>query len=109
MLETASLSWTELARRTWREVVDDDVLGLAAQLAYYFFLALFPAILFLLAFASLFPLTNVADQIVATLRPVAPAEMLGFLEEQLLRISNVDSGGILTLGILGAIWSSSAA
>ena len=49
VLDTVSLSWSELARRTWREVVDDDVLGLAAQLSYYFFLALFPAILFLLA------------------------------------------------------------
>ena len=35
--------------------------------------------------------------------------MLGFLEGQLRRISNTDSGGILTIGILGAIWSSSAA
>ena len=43
------LSWSDLARRTWREVIDDDVLGLAAQLSYYFFLALFPAILFLLS------------------------------------------------------------
>jgi len=103
------LSWPELLKRTIRETNEDDCLGLAAQLAYYFFLALFPAILFLLAFASLFPLTNAADQIVATLRPVAPAEVVGFLEEQLLRISNADSGGILTLGILGAIWSSSAA
>src|SRR5262245_38361984 len=32
-----------------------------------------------------------------------------FLEAQLRRISNADSGGILTIGILGAIWSSSAA
>jgi membrane protein len=35
--------------------------------------------------------------------------VLGFLEEQLRRISNADSGGILTIGILGAVWSSSAA
>jgi uncharacterized BrkB/YihY/UPF0761 family membrane protein len=48
------LSWSELARRTWREVVEDDVLGLAAQLSYYVFLALFPAMLFLLALASVF-------------------------------------------------------
>ena len=32
--------------------------GLAAQLSYYFFLALFPAILFLLAVASFFPLSE---------------------------------------------------
>jgi Virulence factor BrkB len=63
------LSWSELARRTWREVIDDDVLGLAAQLSYYFFLALFPAILFLLAVASFFPLSNITDDVGRSLGP----------------------------------------
>ena len=103
------LSWSELLKRTAKESSEDDVLGLAAQLAYYFFLALFPAVLFILALASFFPLTNFIDDIVGALRPIAPADVLGFLEEQLRRISNADSGGILTIGILGAIWSSSAA
>jgi uncharacterized BrkB/YihY/UPF0761 family membrane protein len=53
-LETVSLSLWKLARRTAREVLDDDVFGLAAQLSYYFFLSLFPAILLLLALASFF-------------------------------------------------------
>jgi membrane protein len=103
------VSWTELLKRTVRETSNDDCPGLAAQLAYYFFLALFPAVLFVLALASFFPLTNVSDDIVRTLRPVAPAEVLAFLEEQLRRLSNADSGGILTIGVLGAVWSSSAA
>jgi membrane protein len=103
------LSWGELLKRTAKDTSEDDCLGLAAQLAYYFFLALFPAVLFLLALASFFPLTNFIDEVVRTLRPVAPGEVLSFLEEQLRRVSNADSGGILTLGILGAIWSSSAA
>ena len=103
------LSWTELFKRTARETSNDDCPGLAAQLAYYFFLALFPAVLFVLALGSFFPLTNVSDDIVRTLRPVAPAEVLAFLEEQLRRLSNADSGGILTIGVLGAVWSSSAA
>ena len=103
------LGWGELLRRTIKETSDDDCLGLAAQLAYYFFLALFPAILFVLAVASFFPLTNFTDEVVRALRPIAPAEILTFLEEQLRRVSNADSGGILTVGILGAIWSSSAA
>ena len=103
------LSWGELLKRTVKESSDDDVLGLAAQLAYYLFLALFPAILFLLAVASFFPLTNFVDELVRVLRPVAPADVLRFLEDQLERVSNADSGGILTIGIVGAIWSSSAA
>jgi membrane protein len=103
------LSWSELLKRTAKESSEDDVLGLAAQLAYYFFLALFPAVLFILALASFFPLTNFIDDIVGALRPIAPADVLGFLEDQIRRISNADSGGILTIGMLGAIWSSSAA
>ena len=103
------LTWTELLKRTAKETKDDDCLGLAAQLAYYFFLALFPAVLFVLAFASFFPLAAFTDELVRALRPVAPTEVIAFLEEQLRRLSNADSGGILTLGILGAVWSSSAA
>ena len=57
------LSWGELLKRTAKETSDDDCLGLAAQLAYYFFLALFPAILFLIALASFFPLTNFTDDL----------------------------------------------
>jgi membrane protein len=103
------LSWSELLKRTAKEASDDDCLGLAAQLAYYFFLALFPTVLFILAFASLFPLTSFIDDVVRTLRPLVPGDVLAFLEEQLRRTSNTDSGGILTIGILGALWSSSAA
>jgi membrane protein len=103
------ISWGELLKRTAKETHADDCLGLAAQLAYYFFLALFPTVLFVLALASFFPLTNFIDDAVRALRPIAPADVLTLLEDQLRRISNADSGGILTIGILGAIWSSSAA
>jgi len=103
------IGWAELFKRTAKETKDDDCLGMAAQLAYYFFLALFPAVLFVLAFASFFPLASFTDELVRALRPVAPTEVVAFLEEQLRHLSNADSGGILTIGILGALWSSSAA
>ena len=57
------ISWTELAKRTYREVLADDCLGLAAQLAYYFFLALFPALLFLVAIVSFIPVAGLLDAI----------------------------------------------
>ena len=104
-----SIGWGELLRRTAREINDDDCLNLAAELSYYFFLALFPAVLFLLALASFFPLTHFTDDIVRTLSPITPPDVLRFLSDQMTRISNADSGGILTIGILGAVWSSSAA
>ena len=106
---TVPLSWGELLRRTAKDAIDDDCLGLAAQLAYYLFLALFPALLFVLAVASFFPFTDFIDDAIRTLRPIAPADVVVFLETQLRRVADADSGGILTVGILGAIWSSSAA
>ena len=90
-------------------MVDDDVAGLAAQLSYYFFLALFPAILFLLALASFFPLTNITDDVTRALRPVVSPQVLGLIQEQMRRLGNNEDGGLLTFGIVGALWSSSAA
>ena len=103
------ISRGELLRRTWREVLDDDVAGLAAQLSYYFFLALFPALLFLLALASFFPLTNITDDVGRALGTVVSPEVLQLIQEQMTRLANNEDGGLLTFGVAGALWSSSAA
>ena len=105
----STLTWSELLRRTWKEMMDDDALGLAAQLAYYFFLALFPAILCIIALASFLPLQNFTDRIVTSLGPFAPAEMLTIIREQMERLGQGNDAGILSIGFLGAIWTSSAA
>jgi len=103
------IGWGELLKRTTREIIDDDCLGAAAALAYYFFLALFPAVLFLLAGASFFPLHNLADDLGRVLGPVVSPDVLRVIQDQMQRLADVDSGGILTFGVVGAIWSSSAA
>jgi membrane protein len=105
----ASLTWTDVLRRTYQEFLDDDVLGMAAQLAYYFFLALFPALLFGLALASFFPLQSLTDDLGRTLGPIASPEAVQLIQEQMKRLADADSGGLLTFGALGALWSSSAA
>lgn len=109
VLRTLPISWTELGRRTWREIVDDDVAGLAAQLSYYFFLALFPALLFLLALASFFPLSNMTDDVTVALGTLASPQVLELIQDQMQRLANNEDGGLLTFGVAGALWSSSAA
>ncbi len=104
-----TLGWRELLKRTYNEMMADDALGLAAQLAYYFFLSLFPAILCVIAIASFFPLQNFTDQIVTSLGRFAPEQMLSIIREQMVRLSEGRNGGILSIGLLGALWSSSAA
>ncbi len=102
------ISWSDLLRRTAAEVIADNCLGLAAQLSYYFFLALFPALLFLVALISFFPVENLMDTILGTLGRVAPGEVLSIVQDQILKVAHDEAGGLLTFGMLGTIWSSSA-
>jgi membrane protein len=82
---------------------------MAAQLGYYFFFSLFPALLFLIAVASYFPVTTLVDEIIGTLGKFAPPEFLSIATSQIRKISGEEQGGLLTLGILTALWSSSTA
>ena len=41
------------------------VFNLAAQQAYYFFFALFPALLAMISIASFFPIENLSDEVVS--------------------------------------------
>ncbi len=104
-----AMSWRELVKRTIKETMSDDAQGLASQLAYYFFLALFPALLCLLAVASFFPLQNFNDDLVRLLGPVAPGEVLSIVRQEMAKIAEGRNGGLLTVGLLGALWSSSSA
>jgi membrane protein len=104
-----AISWREVFTRTIAEISADNCVGLAAQLAFYFLLALFPALLFLVALIGYVPVENAIDELLATLGTVAPRELIELLRTQLLEIINGSQAGLVTLGIVGAIWSSSAA
>src|SRR5688572_31399907 len=103
------LSWGEILRRTVRDALEDDCLGMAAQLAYYFFFGLFPALLFLLALASYFPVETLIDDMFRTLGGVVPPEVLVIMTDQIKKISEGEQTGLLTLGMIATLWSSSAA
>jgi len=103
------LSWKELARRTWNEISADDVLNLAAQQAYYFFFALFPALLTLISIASFFPIHNLIGEIVTLLGRFVPPDVLTVITDQITKISQSNHGGILTFAFLLTVWSSSGA
>lgn len=102
------ITWTDLVKRTAGEVVADNCLGLAAQLAYYFFLALFPALLFFVALASFLPVSGLMDTVTGSLARVAPSEVLSIVQAQIIAIAHEKNGGLLTLGMLGTIWSTSS-
>src|SRR5438132_3022908 len=95
------ITWRELMKRTVAEVVADNCLGLAAELAYYFFLALFPALLFLVALASFLPVGQLTDAIWTAIGRVAPVEVFDLVIAQVNLIAKANNGGLLTLGMIG--------
>src|SRR5688500_18956666 len=118
------LSWWDILRRTFDEAFfKDNCLGMAAQLAYYFFFALFPALLVLISLASTLPLDRFAfgatgettlsarlvDEMFKVLAGIAPPEILTLITEQLQKMKLNQPSGLLTFGVLAALWSSSAA
>lgn len=102
------ISWAEILRRTFSEAfTKDNCLGMAAQLAYYFLFALFPTLLVVMAIADIF-----AADVIQMLNGAAgfvPREGLSIITEQLGRLTDGEQSSLLTLGMLTALWSSSAA
>src|SRR5688500_15214120 len=102
------LALGDILRRTFNEAFfKDNCLGMAAQLAYYFLFALFPMLLVMMTIADIF-----AADVVQMLRGasgIIPREGIELMTEQLGRLSEGEQGGLLTVGMLTALWSSSAA
>lgn len=105
----APVGWRELARRTIVDTLEDGVPGLAAQLAFYFFLALFPALLFLISLLAYLPIEPAVGGMIDRLSTLLPAEALAIVRRQIDRVLQGNHGGLLTLAIAGAVWSSSTA
>ncbi len=100
-------------KATVQEFIRDDALGLAAQLAYYLILALFPFILFLVAVLDAFGSSSpqFVNELFDYLRRVMPAQVFDLIETYTERtLRNEDTApGLLSVGILGTVWAASGA
>lgn len=82
-----------------------EVLGLSAQLAYFFLLSLFPFLLFIVTLLGYFPLDD--RMIIEVLAEYLPADVVVMIDQNLNQIINNRSGGLLSISILGTLWSAS--
>jgi membrane protein len=96
--------------REWaKRVVRDDVYGLAAELAYWFFLSLFPFFIFLAALggfvAALLDVRDPTQQIVDLLGSTMPPDATRLVRPQIEQVVGTRNPGLLSLGVLGTIWT----
>jgi len=109
VLSLGGLSVQELARRVPREIQQDDCLGRAAQLAYYFLFALFPFFLVLTTLLGYLPIPNLLDRLMDMLGQMFPGEALQLVQDNLHKLVSGERGGLLSFGLLAALWTSSSA
>jgi membrane protein len=101
------LSLVELARRTWTEISNDEVMDRAAALSYYFLFALFPSLLFLTALLGFLPLSGLQERLMAYVVNVLPPDASRTIERTLAEVLQTNRGGLLSLGALLALWAGS--
>jgi membrane protein len=102
------VSLTEILKHTWTEILAHDVFGRAAQLAYYFLLALFPFLICIIATLSVFGAADRGRRLLfAFLARLLPAPALQLIVETFGQI--VASSGPLkmSLGIIASLLSAS--
>jgi membrane protein len=103
------LKWRDLPKRVWHEIQEDDVFGRAAQLSYYFLLALFPLLLFLTTMLGYFADagTELRNNLLNYLGAVVPASASELIHTTVDEVSKSAGGGKLSFGVLATLWAAS--
>jgi membrane protein len=103
------LDWKTLVSRLWTRTNDHDIFGRAAQLSYYFLLALFPLLLFLMTLLGYLAETGseLRNKLIIYLATVMPPSAITLVHTTLDEVSQASGGGKLSFGILAALWAAS--
>src|SRR5215208_2241287 len=103
------LSWKALAKRVWNEMNEDDIWGRAAQLSYYFLLALFPLLIFLTSVIGIImgSGTGLRHSLFNYLSQVMPPSAFKLVDDTMYEVSKSSGGGKISFGILAALWAAS--
>jgi len=93
--------------RTYGDVVRNHTLQMAAALAYYFILSLFPALIFLSAVVAYLPVPDLFDQALNLMGQFLPTDSMGLVRRVLADVVTPNKGAFLSFGILVTLWSAS--
>jgi membrane protein len=102
------VSAKEVANRTWAGIRADDVLGRSAQLAYYFFLALFPFLIFVIASLSIVGDADRGRELLfELLARFLPPQAFQLITHTFSEILQSNGPLKMSFGILASLWSAS--
>jgi membrane protein len=108
--EIPARGWIQVAKRGWREAKADQVPLLAAGVAFYAFLAIFPALIAIVSIYGLFADPSTIANQLNSLTAALPDEAAQIITDQVTTLSSRRQtlGISLILAVLIALWSASA-
>ncbi len=86
---------------------EDNITGLAAQLAYYFLLSIFPFLIFMITLIGYTPLKT--EDVLGLIKQYAPGVNLQIITQNIRSVLEQRNTGLLSFGIIAAVWSASNA
>ena len=89
----------------FQRLIDADITGFGAQLAYFFLLSLFPLLIFLMTLLPFLDLPT--DLIYKIIEKILPRQVYTMIEGTLAEVLGNRNGGLLSIGVIGTIWSAS--
>jgi membrane protein len=108
--EIPKRGWLEIVKRAWKEAKTDNVSLVAAAVAYYAFLAIFPALIAAVLLYGLVASPADVQQQVEEIGAALPAEAETLLKDQMAAIASTSNSALgigLLIAVLGALWSAS--
>src|SRR5512143_3085161 len=93
--------------RVYNDAMRDHTLQMAAALAYYLVLSLFPGLIVLSVLASYLPVPNLFSQTIDLMARFMPADTMGIVRRVLSDIISPNRGAFLSLGLIGTLWTAS--
>jgi membrane protein len=109
--EVSALGWRDILLRVWQRVGTDNLLIIAAGVAFYGLLAIFPAITALVSIWGLIADPAQVQQQFAAIGQIVPADAWRLLDDQLRSVAASSPRALgwgVALGILVALWSAGA-
>jgi membrane protein len=100
--QVPAAGWKEILKRTKQQVNEDNISLLAAGVAFYIFIALFPALIAAVTIYGLVSDPAEVEQQVAEFAGALPADTAQLIEDQLKSIAQ-NSGTSLGIGLLASL------
>ncbi|MCJ8209555.1 YihY/virulence factor BrkB family protein [Mucilaginibacter sp. RS28] len=90
-----------------KEIQQESLVSKASSLAYFFMLALFPAIIFLFTLIPYIPVSHFQDQLIELMSVVLPYNAYSALEATIKDIIKNQNGQLLSVGFASALYFAS--